>query len=650
MTAIRLEAFSGIAPIYDPRKLPPQSATLARECVFDGTDIVPLGASMSQGNVGVAIARLFKYRFQGQSTWLAWPTPWDVDPVVSPIPQDALGRLYWTRTDPATLTTPAADNYPRAASQPTQAAIIANSPGIVRRLGVPRPAAKPTVAEAPVVSRISSAASPRTLTNMSQTAPVTVTAPGHPFQEGWRVLVSKDGTGGDDGMKEIVGLEFIVGNVTSGTFDLRDTNGPTYTAFTANTKIKIERVYGVADVESRSYVSTFVTDWGEEGMPSDPSTPADVRYDSAVNVTVDRTVPAWAATTVNRIRLYRTATGSSTNFFFVKEVAIGQAGAIVDDVKPAGLGELMPSTTWAPAPNGLRGLVAMPNGFLAGFIGNTVYFSESYQPHAWPDEYRKTTQDDIVGIAVYGQTLVVATKGRPYLASGTDPLSVSLQQLDIDAPCLNKGGLCSTGTAVMYPTPDGLAYVSGGAAQIVTQQHVTKKQWAALWDMQADAIFHDTRYIAFARSAGKRTLLVQYSQAAGLAISDSAVQGRAPAIDPDDDTLHYGSGSTRMQFNAGAAQTADWQSRVFTMPHAVNPSFGRAFAAGYPITLTVRYANLRMNGQPGGEITDSFDVTVAGPEPFRLPGGFLSRELQVEIKSQYAVQSVVLTDDTDDLR
>lgn len=649
MTAIRLDGFAGLAPIFDPRKLPESAATVARDCVFDGSDIVPLNASVAAENVGITITRLFKYRFQGQSMWLAWPSPWDVDPVVSPIPQDSLGRLYWSRVDPATINSKTADNYPRAASQPTQAAITANSPAIVRRLGVPQPVNKPTVAEVQKAMSVSSATTPKTLTAMSKTSPVTVTAVGHPFKDGWRVAVSAE-NGTDEGMKELVGLEFVVGNVKADSFDLRNSDGANYTAFTANTKLKISRVYGVADVESRAYVSTWVTDWGEEGMPSPPSVAADVRYDSTVNVTVDRAVPAWAATFVNRIRIYRTATGSSTNFFFVKEVASGLSGAIVDDVQPAGLGEMLPSATWAPAPNGLRGLVAMPNGFMAGFIGNTVYFSEPYQPHAWPDEYRKTTQDDIVGMAVYGQTLVIATKGKPYLASGTDPLSVSLQQLDLDAPCLNKGGICSTGTSVLYPTPDGLASVTAGGAQLLTQQHVTKKQWADLWDSQADAIFHDTRYIAFARSAGKRTLIAQYNQATGLLISDATLTGRAPAVDPDDDTLHYASGSTRMQFGAGAALTADWQSKVFTAPHAVNMSFGRVFATGYPVTMVVRYANLRANGQPGGEVTDSFTVTVNGPEPFRLPGGFLSREWQVNLRSAFPVQQTILTDETDALR
>lgn len=659
MTAIRVDGFSGVAPLIDPRKLAAGGATQARDCRFDGTDLRPLLATSLQSTLGFAVSRLFKYRFQGASTWLAWPTPWEVDVVASPVPQDSLGRLYWSRVDPSTVNTPAADNYPRAASQPTQAAITANNPGIIRRLGVPQPTAKPTTVETRAPASISTGP-PRTLNSMSQTSPVTVTAPNHPFKDGQRVALSRvAGVPTDEGMKEIVGLEFIVGNVTASTFELRDSDGANYTAFTSSTSMLIKRVYTDSDMESRSYVSTFVTDWGEEGMPSPPSDVTDFRYDSTVTVTVDRQVPAWASAFVNRIRLYRTATGSAaTDFFFVKEVAIAPTGVtqpIVDDVKPAALGELLPSEFWAPAPNGMRGLLAMPNGFLAGFSGNTLYFSEPYQPSAWPDSYRKTVQDDIVGMAVYGQTLVLATKGRPYLASGTDPASVSLQQLDIDAPCLNKGGVCSVGAGVVYPTPDGLAFVSAASARVVTVSHVSKRQWAALWSSTMEAIFHDGRYIAFSRDAGKPTLMIEL-KGEDLNISDTVTLGRAPAIDPDDDALNFilvsgVSQNARHRFDDGpGALTARWTSKVFTLPHAVNLSVGRVFASGYPLQLTVRYANLQANGQPDGTLPQSYTITVAGPEPFRLPGGFLSREYQIVLDTAFDVQSLILSDNTDDVR
>lgn len=654
MATLRLDAFGGIAPLIDPRKLRPTAAVQALDCKFDGTDMRPLQAHVQVETLGFNISRLFKYRFAGQSRWLAWNDPWVVDPVPSPIAQDALGRLYWSRVNPATTGNPANDNYPRAASQPQQSD-IANNTSVVRRLGVPQPTLAPTFTE----TRAAFTVQPVT---MSRTSPVRVTtALDHPFKEGQRVIVKFAGTpAARTNMSELNGLDFVVSNVAARAFDLRGSDGANYSPLTDASQVTIERVYAESDNESRSYVYTWVTDWGEEGAPSPPSAVQDVRYDSSVTLTVSRQPPSWASGSVNRVRVYRAVAGDSgANFFFVAEAAIAGAGAtmtVPDAVEASGLGEVLPSTTWTPPPNGLTGLRQMPNGFLVGFVGNTLHFSEPYMPHAWPDEYRKTVHDDIVAIEVFGQTLVIATRGRPYMASGTDPSSMSLQQVDADAPCINKGGMCSVGAGVMYPTPDGLALVSAAGPQVITREFVGKRQWAQLWANTMDAVFHDGRYIAFSRGGGVQTLIAEYSSATGINLSHAAVVGRAPAIDPDDDTMHFAlqSGATasqRWRFEGSTAVlTGTWVSRVFSLPRAVSMGCGRVYASGYPVTLTIGYANLAGGGQPAGTIATTFDVVVLGPEPFRLPGGFLSREWQVTVKSAAAVQAVFISDSMDELR
>lgn len=764
MARLPLEAFGGIAPLIDPRKLPPQSATIALDCVFDGTDLRPLRMPTSQGSIGFTPSRLFKYRYQGQGTWLAWPSGQVVDVVPSPIAQDNLGRLYWSRVIDSN---PLTDNFPRVASQPTQAAIT-NNTAAIRRLGIPAPDAAPTLSE----QRQNTSIAPVT---MSQTSPVTVTtATDHPFEDGHRVVVKfadggagvrgvyavvptptqqrndvsmflwldtldhgievgdevtihatrgtvagranpmcgmigKTGTvlytqpnlglgfiqvyfygaapdfepmvpwsdpqvpgqynltwvrsfdpsvsrGGQENMRELSGREFVVGNSTARQFDLVGSDGEDYSEFVDPTGVTIERVYGDSDMETRAYVYTLVSDWGEEGMPSPPTDPTDIRYDSGVQVTMPTTIASPFSGYVNRVRIYRTASGTQgAQFFFVGEAPIPTVGTpvvFVDDVDPIALGEVLPSTDWAMPPNRLQGLVQMPNGFLAGFVGNTLYFSEPYMPHAWPDRYRKTVTDDIVGIAVYGQTLVVATKGQPYIVTGVDPSSVSAAKLDVYAPCLAKSGMCSIGMGVAYPSYDGMVVVSASGAQVATQAQMTKAQWAAAWDAGMSSIWHDGRLIAFSTNASKRTLILQLGIQGLLNISNTTVLGTAPAID-DDDSLHYASGSTRMIFDpvGGVNMRANWQSRVFTLSAARSMGVCQVFASGYPLTLTFGYSNLASaQGQPSGVITTTFQSTVAGPEPFRLPHGFLSREWRIFVDTTHAVQQIVAAEVMDEIR
>lgn len=779
MATLPIESFGGIAPLIDQRKLPPQGATLATDCVFDGTDLRPLRTPSSQASIGFTPSRMFKYRFQGSGYWLAWPAPHIVDVVPSPIAQDTLGRLYWSRIVDSSLLN---DNYPRVASQPSQSAIT-NNTAAIRRLGIPAPTTAPTLSE----QRQAASIAPVT---MSQTSPVTVTtATDHPFEDGNRVVVRfSAGTGpgitgvgaaigtqpgqtsdvimhfwfsaaehgfevGDEvnitatagaigglsnpfggmigktgtvtsvtpisgtqavvvrfvneaanfvqppswapvliitqlssfpnlnyqqsnvlafagrlntvgteenttesNMSELSGREFVVGNSSARQFDLMGTDGANYTAFTDPAAVTIERVYGDADMETRSYLYTYVSDWGEEGAPSPPTEPTDIRYDSGVAVTMSTSIASPFNTYVNRVRIYRTATGTQgAEFFFVGEMTIptpGQAVTFTDDVDPIALGEVLPSTDWAMPPNRLQGLVQMPNGFMAGFVGNTLYFSEPYLPHAWPDRYRKTVTDDIVGIAVYGQTLVVATKGQPYIVTGTDPGSVSAAKLDVYAPCLSKQGMCSIGMGVAYPSYDGLVVVSASGAQVVTQAHFTKAQWAAAWDASMYSVWHDGRLIAFSTSPLRRTMLLQLGMQGMLNISNSTVLGTAPAID-DDDTLHYANGATRFMFDpiGGGNMRAYWQSRVFTLSAARSMGVCQVFASGYPLTLTFGYANLAsQHGQPSAVISTTFNAVVSGTEPFRLPHGFLSREWRIHVDTTHAVQRIVAAEVMDEIR
>ena len=85
------------------------------------------------------------------------------------------------------------------------------------------------------------------------------------------------------------------------------------------------------------------------------------------------------------------------------------------------------NSEWVAPPSDLKGLVAMPNGIMAGFSGNNICFSEPFFPHAWPIRYRLATNFSIVSMGRYGQTLIVTTKGFPYAVVGARPDSANLE-------------------------------------------------------------------------------------------------------------------------------------------------------------------------------------------------------------------------------
>lgn len=644
MTRIAFDQFGGIAPLYDPRKLSPRMAANALDVRMEGGDLRPLNAPVEQAALGFTVSALYRYAFLNASTWLAWPDPLNVDVVKSPIPDDAFGRIYWSCNGTS-------NNYPRIASQPTQGDISSDA-GSVRRLGVPAPDVAPSTTEQYAATSVVPMA-------MSQTSPVVVTVQGkQPYEDGQRVLVQiyKDNppAGATGNMIEINGKEFVVSNCTATTFELRQSDGTNYSAFTNASDAMISRVYADSDMENRSYVYTFVTDFGEEGPPSPPSPPSDFRYDSSVKLSANFTVPA-GFKGINRVRVYRIVAGSGVaQPYFTKELGVsvsGQAGSftIVDDTAAVSLGESLPSTDWMPPPLGLDGFTRLPCGSIAAFKGNTLYFSEPYLPHAWPAQYRRTVNFDIVGIAVVGQTLVIGTKGKPSVALGSGPDSMSVQELDVYAPALAKRGMCNIGSGVLYASTEGIVLVTASGAQVLTSSLFSKQAWMAAWSPTMAAVFNDHHAILFSSDPAKPSLLL-YLNNGILDVCPLSLRGRAPAFDPSDGTVQFVSGDfrSRFKYDAGAPMPYQWTSRIASARGAANMAGARVLASEYPVTLTVGYAGFA-NGEASLRPDQTMAFQVAGPEPFRLPAGFQSRDWQITLSGTAPVQAVMLAESMDEL-
>lgn len=257
--------------------------------------------------------------------------------------------------------------------------------------------------------------------------------------------------------------------------------------------------------ESRAYVYTYVSTFGgveEESGPSPVSSVVTLDPGGSVALSgfVDPrfSTPHAQYTSINKIRIYRTVIGSNNNtaYLFVKEIPSTE-GSTIDTVSASFLGESIQSTYWSIPPEGLSGLVGMPNGFLAGFVGNQIHFSEPFQPHAWDRRNVLTTEHDIVALGVVGTTLVVGTKGNPYIVTGADPSLMSMEKLPVNEPCMSKRSMSSDEGGVMYASPNGVVVVTPTGANLATRNLFTREEWEQYYPSTMHGSVADGRYYLF---------------------------------------------------------------------------------------------------------------------------------------------------------
>lgn len=251
----------------------------------------------------------------------------------------------------------------------------------------------------------------------------------------------------------------------------------------------------ISELEDRSYVYTYVNSFGEEGPPSPPSVVTPILDEQSV-LLENLSLPPTIGYDIVKMRLYRTnSTEAGTEFQFVKEFDVSRT--VRDDVPSSDLQEIISTTTWTPPPSTMKGLVALPNGMMAGFDGKQVYFCEPYFPHAWPAEYDQAVEHEIVGLSAVGNSLVVLTKGWPYVATGSHPRNMNLRAIKQNQACVSKRSIASGLDKVYYASPDGLVEIGPGTIQVVTETYMDPEDWKVYKPSTIVGEFFEGRYYGF---------------------------------------------------------------------------------------------------------------------------------------------------------
>lgn len=238
-------------------------------------------------------------------------------------------------------------------------------------------------------------------------------------------------------------------------------------------------------LEARSYVYTYLSEYDEESPPS-PATIVTGWSNGTWTIDLFTPPPDQMGVTRNltQIRLYRsvTAQAGATTYFWVADMPINTAqyvDTISDDIVVTTF--QLQSQLWNPPPEGLQGIISMPNGMAVGWKSNEIWFSEPYRPHAWPASYVLTTEYPIVGLGVTGSSVVACTSGAPYIATGVSPSTMTGTKVQMSEPCHSRGSIIGNNDGVYYAGPNGLILVTQyGSVQNTSELWITRQRWQDL--------------------------------------------------------------------------------------------------------------------------------------------------------------------------
>jgi hypothetical protein len=273
-------------------------------------------------------------------------------------------------------------------------------------------------------------------------------------------------------------------------------------------------------------------------------------------------------TTNLKKRIYRTITTSTgTTYYQVGPDIDANVGLFQDNYTD--VGSPLMTSGWDMPPANLQGLVTHPSGAMVGFVGNQVYMSVPYSIYAWPVTQISTLDYNVVGLGVFGQTVVATTDGRPYTITFTDPAAATPQKLDKNWPCSTKRGMTVFNEGVFYPTNLGLVYIGAMGANLVSEQYYAQRDWAALVPSSFIAAHYDDRYYA-AYNDGVNSKIMVFSKDEGISFLN--LQPTAMHTDRKDGEVYMASNGYVQKLNSsvGLFMPYSWKSKEFVEANPVN--------------------------------------------------------------------------------
>lgn len=221
------------------------------------------------------------------------------------------------------------------------------------------------------------------------------------------------------------------------------------------------------------YVYTFYN--STTGYESGPS-PLSVEVVASSNsITIDN-MQVSTETGVNQKRIYRVG-GLLTNFSLVVTVD-NTLTTYVDNIADTAIpGDILATTTYAQAPNGLKYLTEA-YGIMFGALGDKVYYTPIGVPWAWPALQFFDLPTTVTGIGIISAGILLFTRDKTFIITGNTPETFSKYPLDPNQGCTDHKSIAYNKSSILWASTDGICTSTGGPATVLTKVKLGKQNFS----------------------------------------------------------------------------------------------------------------------------------------------------------------------------
>ena len=144
----------------------------------------------------------------------------------------------------------------------------------------------------------------------------------------------------------------------------------------------------------------------------------------------------------------------------------------------------------SPAPVGLA-FIQEAYAMLFGALGSYLRFTPIGKPDNWPEAYFIQYDSPITGIAPVANGVLVFTKFRTYIVTGSGPTSLSSFLLSSDQGCIAYESVQMRGTEAIWVSTDGVCRSAGNLPEVMSKASLGKVSF----DPVSSAMYDETYYV-----------------------------------------------------------------------------------------------------------------------------------------------------------